>query len=310
MRNQIYTVRRPTTPAPALDAENLVKKARPGRKKRQPYFYFEPQTYDHSHIWTPIPTQPNEIIPAGKWSERQSEEAILHIIRTLNNARLNSDENVFERVFRRFLARLSEIEYMEDLVIPERKTRSVESEHETEATTPTIASNDDEDTEMDLDDNSIDELQEDHYPQQRSKSRQRAVLAARTKEKRSAPSETISTPPSGSLLSYLPATYPATMAAYITPFSSSNAAAPYGWIDAPCLPSSYFHFVEGIRLRANVPKLPHGRNLVIVLAYSWNNFCRVLKNEQDWNDGFQQDIRRAAENDRVDVWRLRVCCFA
>lgn len=312
MRNQIYTDKRAPTPAPVPEdpAEDM---ARIGRKKKARPFYFEPETLDYSHIWTPIPTQPNEIIPAGNWSERQTEEAILHIIRTLNNTRHNSNGKVFERVFQRFLAQLGDIEYADELRIPDRGMRTVQNGYETQVNTQTIAANDNEDTEMDLDESSSDELQADHYLQPKSRLRKRTVLAPRTKEKPASPMtvrfQAVNIPPSGSLLSYLPAVYPATMAAYITPFSSSSAPIPYSWVDAPCLPSSYAHFVAGVRLRAGVPKPPRGRNLVIVLAYGWNDFCRLLRNEQDWAEGFQKDIRRAAETDRVDVWRIRVCCF-
>lgn len=310
MRSRIFAVKAVSATKAAAGVESIVRKKAPPRRKQTAY-----TMSTHNFICQPVPASPNEMVPPGKWSETQSEEAIFHIIRNLNDARLNSDEEVFERVVKRFMARLIEIEYVDDLDIPEREVQEEQNGQETAATPDISVMNDDDNMELDQDESSIDELQADQYSQPRlHKSHTKASLTPKSNEKQNSPmmtlAQAINSPPSGSLRSYLRVTYPESISAYITPYSSSTAAAPYSWVDAPCLPSSYSQFVHGIRLRANVPGSVSDKNLVIILAYGWSDFCRVLKNEEDWKEGFQKDIRLAAERDRVDVWRIRVCCFA
>lgn len=301
MRTTIFVLKASATPSRAISeaGEPPKLKARKGRKKQSVDPRAAKRSIHYNAIWTPQPATRNEPGPPGKWTERQSEEAMLHVIKTLTDTRLNSDERIFKQVFERFMARLEEIEYIDDLDIPDRTGNPEFDEDERSIMTGTSAA-DDADSSHDAmsivvsDDDAVATATTNPHKMMTIRPQTRTLL-----------------PASGSLESYLPAAYPETMAVYITPFSTtSTATTPYSWVDAPCLPYDYSQFVSGIRLRANVPDALHDNKMAIVLAYGWNDFCRVLKYERDWRDGFQRDIRLAAERDRVDVWRMRVCCVA
>lgn len=51
----------------------------------------------------------------GKWTAAQTEEALLQLIVELHEIRINSHEGTFRRLFERHLARLEEIEYVDEL---------------------------------------------------------------------------------------------------------------------------------------------------------------------------------------------------
>jgi len=103
------------------------------------------------------------------------------------------------------------------------------------------------------------------------------------------------------------------MSLFISPFiaqpSSSNVQ-PYLWTTAPMLPNSYASFIEGLRERANVPDCVESSKLIVVLAYGWNDFSRVVRNEEDWRNGVMADLGDASVRLGVRVWRGRCCVFA
>lgn len=118
-------------------------------------------------------------------------------------------------------------------------------------------------------------------------------------------------PPQFPMTSYLPPALPQIMTVYISPFShTSPYPQPYIWPDAPVHSTSYAAFRNGIRLRTGIPDRIADVNLTMVFAYGWNDFCRVVKDEEAWKNWFMIDLRKAAERHGVRVWRMRVCCLA
>lgn len=110
------------------------------------------------------------------------------------------------------------------------------------------------------------------------------------------------------VISYLPPPFPQTPSGYITQFSPTGATTqPYLQPDAPCHESSYHAFINGIRMRAHVPNHVFDEKLALVLAYGWNNSCRVVRHESNWSNKFIEGLKSAARR-VVIACRVGVCC--
>ncbi|KAK5070634.1 hypothetical protein LTR64_000308 [Lithohypha guttulata] len=313
----------------------------------------------------------------GVMTAGQTEEAILNIIVDLHETRANSHPGIFARLFQQHLARLEEIEYIDELgpgVVGASSTAPKGEEPNHTRANPAgepqdnIVSDSSEDEAMS--DTSFHTADDDDrkeawlYPAERnsmlagheklsSRARgnkniskpqptnpARKPLPDSSRHTQPQPSsqavpqlqaqvhvhqpkeiqtsqplhlpltspQTLLTPPTTTQSYLINPTLPEMLTTYITPFSySSGSPQPYIWLDAPVVAGSYEAFRAGVCLRANVPEGVGRDKVGMVLAYGWNDLCRLVRGEGDWREFVMADLRQAARRG-VTVWRVRVCC--
>ncbi|KAK5944548.1 hypothetical protein PMZ80_003830 [Knufia obscura] len=302
-RNNSPTARRPATAAPVQ--ATTARPKTPLQREALPQ-----NQHSHSH---------HEIAPAAKWSQSEVEEAIEDKRARTVIQRCSS------RIWEAQMARLVEYEHYEqqqaDTLSPTTHSEPQQNDDtEVQADLTSPEPTDDEDTAMvDAESNiakdetlkSLNELQADETtppPHQdltpNTNDLPRHITHLPT------PLTSLPTPYTNPLTSSITPAIPSSLTALITPFSptpSTTNTQPYLWPSAPTTPTSYPYFLSGIRLRANIPDHIPDSQITLVLAYSWNDSCRVVRNEGDWVNGFMGDLRGAGRKDVV-VWRVRVCC--
>jgi len=247
------------------------------------------------------PPPPNEIAPRGFWPASRTQEAIMNIIVDLHTTRMNSHPKIFTQAYEESMARLDEwIEEDrlaelagEDVDAIPHPMANIQHTNQAQASSTTHSSN------ATNTKPSLPNVQPPPDTPQQPKSFTDAHRPT--------------TPPRHPLSTYMPPVLPTSMSLFITPFrvqpSSSNVQ-PHLWTTAPVLPTSYASFIEGLRERANVPDRVQSARLMVVLAYGWNDFSRVVRNEEDWRNGVMADLGDASVRLGVRVWRGRCCVVA
>jgi len=327
MRNNIFEVK-PAAPRKRGPVQ-AIKPAKRARKR-------VPRGDKPSSIHSRAALSPETASPQ-QWSQERLEDAIQDIITTMEEARRNSHPDMFSRIWQAQMARLIEYEQHEkqEAEIQSSTHGGLSLQNGDQSDAPSGISpdaTDDEDatmvdavTDVETSINSgfVDELQADHSTSSPHHSIP-PTGSMRTSHSRDGhlhphiqqpppPSVSIATTPT-----HLAPSLPQVLSAYITPFSvlpsaspptNPNSSQPYLWPDAPCHTTSYPAFKGGIRVRAGVPDQISDEKLGFVIAYGWNESCRAVMGEGDWEHGFVEDLRRAARKG-VTVWRIRVCCVA
>lgn len=257
-----------------------------------------------------LPPPKNEVTPPGYWPASRTQEAIINIIVDLHTARTNSHPTVFMQAYEENMARLAEwaeedrrAEASEDNVLiihgadeKDGGTNDDNTQANDTTTNDTIMTN-----------------MVDRPPTKDANTAMTTFQPSPPELKSFTDAYRPTTLPRHPLSAYIPPVLPTSMFLSITPFhvppNSSNVQ-PFHWPTAPVLPDSYSTFLDGVCLRANVPDTMDTRRLIVVLAYGWNDFSRVVRNEEAWRNGVMEDLRDASVRLGVRVWRARCCVVA
>lgn len=327
MRNNIFEVK-PAAPR----KRGLVQVTKPAKRARKPVPQADSSSSTHSRaVLSPETASPQQ------WSQDMLEDAIQDIISKMEEARRNSHPDVFSRIWQAQMARLIEYEQYEkqeaEIQSSTHGGSTMQNGDQSDAPSSTSPqATDDEDATMvdavtdaeaSINSDSVDSLQADHPTSSPHKSIPQTG-STRTSHSINVPLHPhVPQPPPPSVSTttatpHLAPSLPQVLSAYITPFSLLPSAPPptdpassqpYLWPDAPCHSTSYLAFKRGIRLRAGVPDHISDEKLGFVLAYGWNDSCRAVMGEGDWEHGVVEDLRWGARRG-VTVWRVRVCCVA